>query len=34
MAVPDHALETFRVINGLSHEDRLKAGERVKIVVE
>jgi len=34
MAVPDHALETFRVINGLTREDRLKAGERVKIVVE
>jgi predicted Zn-dependent protease len=34
MAVSDHALETFRVINGLSREDRLKAGERVKIVVE
>ena len=34
MAVPDHALEKFRVIDGLSHEERLKAGERVKIVVE
>ncbi|MGN6570653.1 MAG: M48 family metalloprotease [Pseudolabrys sp.] len=34
MAVPDHALDTFRVINGLSHEDKLKPGETVKIVVE
>jgi predicted Zn-dependent protease len=34
MAVPDHALETFRVLNGLTREDKLKPGERVKIVVE
>jgi predicted Zn-dependent protease len=34
MAVPDHALETFRVLNGIGREDKLKAGDRVKIVVE
>src|SRR5664279_4960875 len=30
----DHQLERFRVINGLAANDRLKPGERVKIVVD
>jgi predicted Zn-dependent protease len=30
----DHALERFRVINGLGPHDRLKPGEKVKVVVE
>jgi predicted Zn-dependent protease len=30
----DHQLERFRVINGLSATDRLKTGEKVKIVVD
>ena len=30
----DHQLERFRVINGLSATDRLKPGEKVKIVVD
>jgi predicted Zn-dependent protease len=34
MAVSDHPLETFRVINGLSQQDTLKPGEKVKIVTE
>lgn len=34
MSVPDRALETFRVINGLNAGDRLTPGEKVKIVVE
>ena len=34
MAVPDHALERFRVLNGLGPNDRLKAGTEVKIVAE
>jgi predicted Zn-dependent protease len=34
MAVPDRALETFRVINGLNAGDKLTPGERLKIVVE
>jgi len=34
MAVSDHKLERFRVINGLGASDRLKPGEKVKIVVE
>ena len=34
MAVADHKLERFRVLNGLTAADRLKAGEKVKIVVE
>ena len=32
MAVSDHALNRFRVLNGLGPHDRLKAGEEVKIV--
>jgi predicted Zn-dependent protease len=34
MAVSDHKLERFRVINGLSATDRLKPGEKAKMVVE
>ena len=34
MATSDRKLERFRVINGLSASDRLKPGEKVKIVVE
>jgi predicted Zn-dependent protease len=32
MAVSDHALARFRVLNGLGPHDRLKPGEKVKIV--
>jgi predicted Zn-dependent protease len=32
MAVSDHALERFRVLNGLGLHDRVKPGEQVKIV--
>jgi predicted Zn-dependent protease len=34
MAAPDHKVERFRVINGLAANDRLKPGEKVKIVVD
>ena len=34
MATPERKRETFMVLNGLSAGDRLKAGERVKVVVE
>ena len=34
MAVSDHKLERFRVLNGLGAADKLKAGEKVKLVVE
>ena len=34
MASADHALERFRVLNGLGPGDRLKPGEKVKMVVE
>ena len=34
MATPDHPLERFLVLNGLSAGNRLKPGEKVKIVVE
>jgi len=34
MASADHALDRFRVLNGLGPGDRLKPGEKVKIVVE
>lgn len=34
MAVSDHKLERFRVLNGLGPTDRLKPGEKVKMVVE
>jgi predicted Zn-dependent protease len=30
----DHPLERFRVINGLGPHDRLKPGEKAKVVVE
>ncbi len=34
MAVTDHPVERFRVLNGLEPGDRLKSGSEVKIVVE
>lgn len=34
MAASGHALERFRVLNGLGAHDRLKPGDKVKIVVE
>jgi predicted Zn-dependent protease len=34
MAVADHRLERFRVLNGLGPTDKLTPGEKVKIVVE
>jgi predicted Zn-dependent protease len=34
MATADHSLDRFRVLNGLGPHDRLKPGEKVKIVVE
>ena len=34
MAVADHQVERFRVLNGLEPGDRLKSGSEVKIVVE
>ncbi len=34
MAVSDHKLERFRVLNGLAAGDRIKPGDKVKIVVE
>jgi predicted Zn-dependent protease len=34
MAIADRALERFRVLNGLGANDRLGAGDQVKIVVE
>jgi predicted Zn-dependent protease len=34
MAVADHAVERFRVLNGLEPDDRLKPGSEVKIVVD
>ena len=34
MAITDHAVERFRVLNGLAPTDRLKPGDAVKIVVE
>jgi predicted Zn-dependent protease len=34
MAVADHQVERFRVLNGLEPSDRLKSGSEVKIVVE
>jgi predicted Zn-dependent protease len=32
MAVSDHATSLFRVLNGLGPHDRVKPGEKVKIV--
>ena len=34
MAISDHPLERFRVLNGLAAGDKLKPGEKVKMVVE
>jgi predicted Zn-dependent protease len=34
MATSDHSLERFRTLNGLGPHDRLKPGDKVKIVVE
>jgi predicted Zn-dependent protease len=34
MAVNDHPVERFRVLNGLGPNDHLKPGDRVKTVVE
>ncbi len=34
MAVSDHAIERFRVLNGLSATDRIKPGDKLKIVVD
>jgi predicted Zn-dependent protease len=34
MALPDHAAERFRVLNGLGPNQSLKPGEQVKLVVE
>jgi predicted Zn-dependent protease len=34
MAVGDKPLERFRVLNGLDAGDKLKPGDKVKIVVE
>jgi predicted Zn-dependent protease len=34
MAIADRAVERFRVLNGLGANDRLSAGDQVKIVVE
>jgi predicted Zn-dependent protease len=34
MATADHALDRFRVLNGLGSHDTLKSGAKVKIVVE
>ena len=34
MAATDHALDRFRVVNGLTARDRLKPGEKVKLVVD
>ena len=34
MGTSDHALERFRVLNGLGAHDRLKPGEKAKLAVE
>jgi predicted Zn-dependent protease len=34
MAATDHALARFRVINGLSAHDRLRPGEKVKLILD
>jgi predicted Zn-dependent protease len=34
MATSDHSLERFRTLNGLGQQDRLKPGDKVKVVVE
>jgi predicted Zn-dependent protease len=34
MATPDRNLERFRILNGLAAGDRVKPGERVKLIAE
>jgi predicted Zn-dependent protease len=34
MAVPEHAMETFRTINGLAQGETLAPGRKVKLIVE
>ena len=34
MAVSDHKVERFRILNGLDANERLRAGDQVKLVVE
>jgi predicted Zn-dependent protease len=34
MAMSDRSLERFRTLNGIGHQDRLKPGDNVKVVVE
>jgi len=34
MATSGHAIERFRTLNGLGPHDRLKPGEKIKLVVE
>ena len=34
MAMSDHSLERFRTLNGIGQQDRLKPGDKVKVVVE
>jgi len=34
MATSDHSLERFRTLNGLGPQDRLRPGDKVKVVVE
>jgi predicted Zn-dependent protease len=34
MAINDHAVERFRVLNGLSANDHIKPGEKLKLVVD
>jgi predicted Zn-dependent protease len=34
MAVSDRHIERFRVLNGIGPNDKLKPGDRVKLVVE
>jgi predicted Zn-dependent protease len=34
MAVNDRHVERFRVLNGLGEKDRIRPGDRVKMVVE
>ena len=34
MAVPEHALDTFRTLNGLAQGESLAPGRKVKLIVE
>jgi predicted Zn-dependent protease len=34
MATSDHPIERFRALNGLGPHDRLKPGDKLKVVVE